>query len=415
MASSKRSKKYSAVMSLASSKPRRAGFFLLTLAALSLAPFAGAETGIVSAVGTGKDVPEAIISLLRSAVGKYFGGGESAALARNVLQNEIIPNASAFVQSYRIVESGRGAVSLSANVDLDVIRALLILTPAQLGDSEGARAFVAVKGARLPEGAAVPAKPGGAVPNPYQVLETAAKDRFVRRQFTVATLGAEETQSLGAGEDVAAPELLRGLGAKAGARLALGISSRYESFENENSHNKEQRIVLTATLLDVKTGALLGRSSVNVSEPKSRKEQYAADLQRSLAEEGKDLFHDVLVSAGKKFFRGSEQEGFTLLRVQYPSNAQLVSKFRALLEANKAMKSVVEYSITRGAVDFAVRPAMKDAALAKVIKALSSEEINVTLVENAGQAEAKAPMVVVKLAPKEAPGANAQEIPNEKP
>ena len=398
-------------MCLAFSKRALQGIYLLALAGL-VVPTARAETGIVSAVGSGREASEAILALLRSVVAKYFKD-EPANLSKGILQNEILPNSSSFVQSYKILEGGRGSsVSLSASVDLDVIRALMRFTPAQLGDAGGAKALVVVKGARLPELAAyTPAKAGAKIVDPYSILEAGARERFSRRGFEVVTLSAEEFEALGAGDDVASPELLRGLGARSGARVAMGISSRYESFENENSHNKEQRIVVSATIVDIKAASAIGKSSVSVSEPKSRKEVYSSDLQRSLGEEGRDLFHEAFVQAGRKILKVPGQEDLTLVRIQYPSNAILVSKFRALLEASKTVRSVVEHSVTRGTFDLAVRPAMKPAAAIKMVKSLVSEEIVVTVVDSPSDAGVAA--VVVKLAPKEVPVEPSREVQSE--
>jgi hypothetical protein len=386
---------------------------LYLLAAISLSGLAFAESGVVSAVGYGKESPEAINSLLRSVVGKYFKD-DPEALTKSVLQNEILPNASSFVQSYKILEGGRGSsVALSANVDLDVIRALLSLTPASLGETGPVKAFVATKGARLPENAQA-VKAGASPIDPYGVLDAAAGERLARRQFEVVRLSAEEAAALGPGDDVAAFELLRGLGARAGARIALGISSRYETFENENSHGRDQRIVLSATIVDVKTGTVLGKSSAYVSEPRGRRDQYASDLQRILAEEGKDLFHETFVSAGKRLGKSSGQEEFSVVRVEKPGSAVLVGKFRALLESVKGVKSVVEYGASRGSFDFAVRPVQKEAALVKSLKSLASEDLVIAVVEPSVADGAKAPAAAVTLAAKEAVPA-AGEVQSESP
>jgi hypothetical protein len=407
----KRLKKYSAAMCSASNKRGSLGVYLLALV-IAMAPPAAADTGIVSAVGSGREVSEATLALLQSVVGKYFRE-EPANLSKGILQNEILPNSSSFVQSYKILEGGRGSsVSLSASVDLDVIRALMRFTPVQLNQAEGAKALVVVKGARLPEAAAsTPEKARVKIPDPYSILAAGARERFARRGFEVVVLSEEEFEALGAGDDVASPELLRGLGARSGARVAMGISSRYESFENENSHNKEQRILVSATIVDIKAASVLGKASVTVSEPKSRKEVYATDLQRSLGEEGKDLFHEAFVQAGRKILKVPGQEDLTLVRIQYPSNAILVSRFRALLEANKSVRSVVEHSVSRGFFDLAVRPAMKPAAAVKMVKSLVSQEILVMVVDSPTDPGAAA--VVVKLAPKEVAAEPNREVQSE--
>lgn len=376
--------------------------YLLALLALGLAHSALAETGEVSAIGNGRDVGEATLSLLRNSVTKYFTD-EPAAITRPILQNEIIPNASSFVQSYKMLEGSKGgAVSISANVDLDVLRALFSLRPDRMGEEKGAKALVVVRGARIPEAM------GGAAPaNPYLALEQAAKERFSRRQFEPLVLGANELQEMGIGDDVTSPELLRGLGAKKEARLVLGVASHYESFENENAHGKDERLLLTATLVDVKAGTVIGRSSIHVTNPKTRRDIYVSDLQKVLLEESKDLFQDVIVSAGKRLAKEGTKEEFALVRVQYPPNALLVSRFRTALEAVKGVKSVVEFSAHRGAYDFALRPALAEAALVKSLQSQELPEMAITILQttDAVVEEGPRPVLLVRLSPKADPAA----------
>ncbi len=400
-------------MFLVSNKKRIKLFYLLALI-VGLSPLdAFCQTGVVNSVGSGRDSSEAISSLLRSVVGKYFKD-EPQALTKAVLQSEITPNGSAFVQSYKILEGGKsGSVSIGANVDLDVIRALLKLTPAQLEETS-AKAIVVVRGARIPDAVTSGMKVQPTVKmNPYLILESSAKDRFLRRQFEVVSPSLEDLQQLPEGEDVASPEVLRGLGAKVSARIALGISSKYESFENENSHNLDQRIVVSATLVDVKRGTILGKSSVLVTDPKSKKDQYFTELQRLLGEEGKDLFHDVFVAAGKRYLKIGDQEEFAVIRVQNPPNALLVAKFRSILEGAKGIKSVVEYNVRRGAFDLAVRPPLNASAASKMLKSLNNEELSVSLVDSSQEnmeKNEKAPIAIVKLITK---SANPLEKPGE--
>jgi hypothetical protein len=379
-------------------------FYLVAFAGLLASPsFALAEGGVVNAAGAGRDTSEAIANLLKVSVSKYFKD-QSPAYLRSVLVSEILPNASSFVQSYKLAEGARpGLTALNASVDLDVIRGLLSLTPKNLGAAEGAKALILVKGAKLPDSVLSGLKPGAKPVDPYAVLLGAAKERLARRQFTEAEVSSEDLNALGGGDDVMSPEVLRGLGAKAGARVAMAIGSRYETFENENAHNKEERIVLSAVMLDVNSGAVLSRGSVNVVNPKSRRDQYVADLQRSLMDDSKDLFQDVLVAAGRKLVKADGPETFSLVRVKDPPTAALVARFRALLEALPGVKSVVEYEFRRGAYDFAVRPAMENAAIAKAVAALQAPELSVEIQQPVSEEGGAHPAVVVKLMPKEDP------------
>jgi hypothetical protein len=400
MHSSKKLKKSSGATCSLFSKQSLASLGLLALSALFLPKAACAEaSGVVAAVGSGKEASDAIANLLRATMAKYFSD-EPAALTKSLLDREIIPNATSFVQSYKLLDSAKGTVSLSANVDLDVMRALLSLTPSKLGAGTAPKALIVVKSAHLPDFVPAP-KNGAPQANPYAVLDAAAKDRFARRGFEPVVATSAEVMAMSPSEDVGSPEVLRGLGMKSGARLVLGITSRRERFENENSHNHDERVVLNAALIDVKSGAVLGRSTTNVNEPKSRRDQFVADFARMIADDSKDLFQDLFVAAGKRLGPADHQEDFSIVRVQFPSNPGLVAKFRGLLEA-KGLKSVTEYSIRRGAFDLAIRPAMKEGALAKILSELSSDEISVAMQGPAAAEEGeRRPDITVKVAPKD--------------
>lgn len=414
MGSSKRSKRSSGATCSGSSK----SYLLAALFLCALAPGANGETGVVSAVGTGRETGDAIANLLKVTTSKYFKS-QPAQLTKSVLQFEILPNASSFVQSYKILEGGRGAgVQLSASVDLDVITGLLSLTPKSLGEEGSVKALVAVRGPKLPDAAISGMKapaPNAKVPDPFGPLAASARERLSRREFADITLTPEELQALPPGEEVSSPELLRGLGAKAGARVALGVSGRFETYENENSHNKDERLVLTATLIDVKAGNVLGRASVNVVSPKTRREQYVTDLQRNIAEESKELFQDVFVSAGRRLVKPEGQAGYAVVRVQFPSNSGLVMKLKALLEGVQGVRSVTEHSVRRGSFDLAVRPALPEAVLAKAVAGFQSPDIQIAVLQASADTETPPPALILKLAPKDTGQGPEEGLPNAKP
>jgi hypothetical protein len=395
----KRSKKSLVAMFSGFSNPA-----YLLAAFFALAAAAQAETGVVSAVGTGRDSGDAISNLLKTTMGKYFKS-QPPRYITSVLQGEILPNASSFLQSYKMLEGSRaGMVQLSASIDLDVLSGLLNLTPKNLGEENLTKALVVVRAPKLPDSAVAGMKPpvnGAKAVDPFSPLATGARERLSRRDFSDVTLTAEELSAVGAGEDISSPELLRGLGSKAGARLAFGISGRFETYENENSHNKDERLVLTATLVDVKLGIVLGRTNVNVVNPKSRREQYISELQRNISEESKDLFQDVLVSAGRKIGKQEGPDGLSVVRVQFPSNNGLVMKFKSLLEGVPGVRSVTEYSIRRGKFDLAIRPALAEANLVKAVSSMRSPDIQISLIEAVASSDLPSPVVTVKLAPKE--------------
>lgn len=373
---------------------------IYTLLALLLSlPNVHAETGVVNLTGSGKDPADAMASVLRVSVTKNFKG--DAAFVKSVLQNEISPNASSFVQSYRVVEGGNGKsfVSISASVDLDVIRSLLSLTAKNLGEPEGAKALLVIRGAKLP--GLVPPKPGAPLPNPFHAIEVVVKDRLARRQFQTEIMSQEELSSVNAGDDTSSPELLRGIGSRAEARIAVGFYSRLEAVENENTHSEEERIFLYCTIVDVKNGTILARVNSNFLNPKSRKEVYAADIQRVLLEEARDLMQDALVSAGRSLFKSNTQDKMSIVRIMFPSNPGLVNKFRTLLEGVKEIKKVSENEIQRGSFDLSIHPALEPSSLTKIVKNLNSEEITISILKSSEMPSSNKTIdLYVKLEPK---------------
>lgn len=158
--------------------------------------------------------------------------------------------------------------------------------------------------------------------------------------------------------------------------------------------------------MDVKEGTVLGRGAVQVTNPKSRREQYAGDLQRALAEEGKDLFHEVFVGAGRRLVRAAGREEVTIVRVLEPPSAALMARFRVALEGVRGVKSVVEYRARRGAFDFAVRPVIKESDLAKAFTTQAPEDLAITIAQvpdtEVDTMESPRPQVSVRLAMKTA-------------
>src|SRR5665213_1433675 len=105
---SKRSKRSSDGMCLGSNKvgrrtaPIQFFFIVLFMVIMNAAP-AFSDSGVITVTGTGKDTGEAIAYILRSIVTKHFRS--DATLVSPILQNEILPNAASFVQSYKMADS----------------------------------------------------------------------------------------------------------------------------------------------------------------------------------------------------------------------------------------------------------------------------------------------------------------------
>ena len=134
----KRSKKSLEKMCLGSNSMRL--FFFLWLATVFI-PNAYAESGIVNVTGSGHDSAEATVSLLKSAVARYFKTDQS--LVRPILQYEILPNASSFVQSYKLADGSKpGNMTIGANIDLDVLKGLFSLTPKFLGETGSSKVII---------------------------------------------------------------------------------------------------------------------------------------------------------------------------------------------------------------------------------------------------------------------------------
>src|SRR3990167_7638219 len=89
--------------------------------------------GILTVIGSGKDLQESMRSALHQAVMGSLNKnkGIDRALLKSILENEVYNSTSQFISSYKILEGGAasGAVNISAAVEVDVVRALLAIVP----------------------------------------------------------------------------------------------------------------------------------------------------------------------------------------------------------------------------------------------------------------------------------------------
>jgi hypothetical protein len=241
--------------------------------------------------------------------------------------------------------------------------------------------------------------------DPFAVLDEAVKERLKRRYFEVPQISSQDLASIEPSDDLTSLEVLRGLARKLDARIAVGITAKMEKIENENAHAHEERVIISASMVDAKRGEIIARSSINFPNPKTRKDAYYADFKRYLIDESRDLMQDLFVSGGKRSQRAQTKEEFTIIRVQYPSSPILTSKFRVLLEGIKGTKSVVEYKIRRGFFDFAVSPKMDSALSAKNIQNITSEDLMIDVLfpfkKERIEVDNEGADIVVKLSPKE--------------
>ena len=78
-------------------------------------------------------------------------------------------------------------------------------------------------------------------------------------------------------------------------------------------------------------------------------------------------------------------------------------RFKSLLETISGVRSVLDYRAQRGKYDFAVRPVMDDAVLAKAVSSLDASDLLVTAMDApSGESESHPPAVLVRLDPKTA-------------
>ena len=347
-------------------------FFLVTATFFSNLSFA--ETPQVIST-SGRDLSEAFDNVLKITVSKFLQ--DKPEFYRPILQNEILSTTNSFIQSYKITDKrSDGAVSVSAVVDLDVIRGLFSFAPKAFGE-EAQRVLIIVKGEPVPDDKKTKNKKLEG--NPYSVLDDLVKERMARRKFEPIFLDNVEITGLGFSEDTLSTELMRGLGSKYAARLVVGIVSHFESVENENSHSMEDRVVTQSVILDMKSGNILAKATGNIAAPKGPRDQYVSDLRRSLFEEGKSLLLDMMINAGKKFLGGQNSAERSFVRVLLPGNAGLVAKFRALLEAAPGVKGIQEWSLQRGKYDFMIKPAISKEKLTSLIQGIKSDDIAVEI------------------------------------
>lgn len=360
---------------------------LLLLLPLSLS---AAEYGNVPSAGTGKDLAEAMASAVRAVAIKQVKAEQGYLKA--MLHGEILPQASSFITSYKILEDGKsGFVNITAQVDADVLRAFFTLTPKALGieSDQPAKIVIVLKGPKIEA-----LEKDKEKTDYYQPFALLAREKLQRRGFESVFLDPKEIASLS--EDIS-PESVRTYGAKAEAQLALGLILNRQFVENENTHQEEERIYINGALVDVKGGRVLAKHGGYFLVPRVRRESLKVEFERVMLEEGKDVLREIFVHAGEALAGGDQKQDLTVLRIQDPMNGTLIQKFKAALDGSRDWKSFLEYRVQRGRYDFAVRPAIKHEALLAKLKALNLEDVEIVLPQEPGDENAP---LVIQLKPK---------------
>ncbi len=354
----------------ASSKLRFALFISLILGS---SPLAKADSSIV-AVAAGRDSSEAIMGVLKNIVPKSIH--VEPTFLRGVLGNEILPFATHFVTSYKILEGGSGSyVSVEANVDLPVIQSLYSFTPKNIGlKEEDAKVLFVFSSPRLATLESLQAT------NYFAAVTNTVKDFLQRRKFSVVE--KKESASAMSGEDPFSADVLKSMGKSQGAPLILGISVAVETEENENNHTDEDHIVLRGSLVDSSTGNVLAKLNSYFLFPKVRKDQVLADFQKLLSDTSKEFMLNLMIQAGQHFL-GTEQKDSLTLEVKYPPSEAVITKFRKLLEGSRDIKSIVELKVERGSYVFALQSSLDRKGLIKKILSLKQDEFVVVLDEKA--------------------------------
>ncbi|MCO5142011.1 MAG: hypothetical protein M9962_02850 [Oligoflexia bacterium] len=380
--------------------------FFLGLLALGLFLSLTKVEASTSVIGYGKDTSEAVSAALRQGVVKNFTNKKDKNL-KEFLAEEILPKASSFVQSYKVLESKKSStVAVQAELDLEIVKHLLALSPEAMGEKENSKAVILLRPLDLSNIQTSQDKEKS-LNELFEPIRKMAEQRLERRGFAVDFIDNSNSQILSK-ENLASTEVLKAIGSKAGARLALGITMDYIVVDMEEEKGKQQKIAVSATMIDVSNGQVLTKSTINFSEPRTRRDQYISDMKKLLPDEVDSLFQIAFVEAGKVVANASSTDPFFVLRVKNPDSPLALNKFRELFSAVKDIKSVRDYRIRRGKFDFAVEPVMDNKAVIKALQSIPKTELVVVPIEEMldDPYEIKSPLITVRI---ETPKVEIQE------
>lgn len=344
-------------------------FVFLSLVCLS----AQADSGIAVSA-TGKDLSDAQVKAVRLAIAQ-LNASERAAIS-GIIDSEIVPYAAQFVSSYKVTDTGKGQyTSIQTSIDADQLRSLIAINPKNLGvDEKVAKVLAIIKAPKL--------NTGKEDASYEKMIAPEIANRFSARHFKTVRPSGISIDQIALSDDLLSAEFLQTLGTKHEAQLVFAISASIEEVENENNHNKEERLFLEGMLVDVKKGNVLARNKVSALMPQGKREVITAALEAILQERIGELMQDMLVHAGGIYLKSSPQFAGLIVRIVSPQSAGLVQQFRVFLEGQKDIKSVLEHSVQRGAYDFAVSTGLDAAKLLAKLKSTATDGFTMEEVEN---------------------------------
>ena len=345
--------------------------FLFILALLVTVSAHAAIPNSVTVSASGKELSDAMVAAVRSAVMSNFKNYPG--FSKQVLDEEIIPAAAQVVSSYRVVDGTDGSptLNISAVVELSLVRNLFDFSPKALGlEDESGKAIIVFRGATISFLERMKTT------DYYDSLKKMLAERLERRHFKVSEATEDIKEATTMGDSVSEPAVLRIYGVQNEADIALGVHVEPDSSGRGGWQ-------LKATLLLVKSGKTLGQYEHAIPSPRYNKETFQAEFHRALMDAANQAMLGVQSRAGGETST-ARKEDFLRLKIVNLKNPVMLEKFRSAATAVPEIRSLMEFSVSRGSYELAVDSRLSIKQLEQKLKTLTWDDMEAEITRGEG-------------------------------
>ncbi len=325
-----------------------------------------------------KNVSEALALALRIAAKKHLNF--DASVQKQIMDSEVIPYASQFISSYKVVSGGGGRswVNVLATVDLNALQSILVLH-AGLFKKNPVRMLVMVRGFK----GGAPWK-GVAYEESEELLvarvEAETKERAARRKINLIPRIASYQDHLD-GVDTNSAALLRAVALKSDVDLVFFVDAKFVETKDDESPVDGLQLQLETALYERNQNIILANSRESMSMLAGEKALLSKN--EKVLEGVVNLIdkatHDAFMRAGSKYLAETASASYLTLRVLDPPSMAAVNELKDGVRKIARVNSVVEREIERGRVDYWIDAGFGADALKRELKTIQLENYRVSV------------------------------------
>ena len=325
-----------------------------------------------------KSVAEALALALRIAAKKHLNF--DATVQKQIMDSEVIPYASQYISSYKVVSGGGGRswVNVLATVDLNALQSILVLHAGQFKKSP-VRMLVMVRGFK----GGAPWK-GVAYEESEEILvsrvEAEIKERVARRKIMMVPRIASYQDHLD-GVDVNSTALLRAVALKTDVDLVFFVDAKFVESKDDESIVEGLQLQLETALYERGQNMILANSRESMAMMAGEKAILSKSdkVLEGVVSLVDKATHDAFMRAGSRYISETSNATYLTLRVLDPPNYAAVNELKEGVRKIARVNSVIEREVERGRVDFWIDAGFSADLLKRELRGLQLENFRISV------------------------------------